>query len=102
VLRGWLEGREAHPPNDRKDLIAPLAFALRVVSGYLSQGWSILAVELKSPILDAEGIEITHGTVDLILKRDQEFLAVDWKTGDPRDYSQETFFVAKPFFPTTA
>jgi hypothetical protein len=55
--------RLCNPPTDRRDIIAPLAFVLSVVSGYLNQGWSILAVELELPILDANGIEITHGTV---------------------------------------
>jgi hypothetical protein len=87
VLREWSEGREPNPPTDRKDIIAPVLFALGVVSRYLTQSWSILAVELELPILDADGIEITHGTVDLILKRGPELLAVDWKTGDSRDYS---------------
>src|ERR1700751_5596592 len=74
VLRERLEGREAPARTDREDIIAPVAFALGVVSRYLGQGWCILAVELELPILDADGVKITHGTVDLILKRGQELL----------------------------
>jgi hypothetical protein len=59
-----------------------VAFALNLVSDYLKQCWRIFAVELQIDILNEFGEPITHGTIDLVLERNGEFLIIDWKTGD--------------------
>jgi hypothetical protein len=86
ALREWMAGRiEAVPKTARKDIQDALTFGMSVISGYISQGWSIYAVEVEVLLLNADGSEITHGTVDCLLRRDRDLLALDWKTGDSRE-----------------
>ena len=49
---------------------------------YIRDGWKIFAVELKIEILNEFGEPITHGTIDLVLERNGDYLIIDWKTGD--------------------
>ena len=57
-------------------------WALALVTGYLKDGWKIFAVELAIDITNEFGEKITHGTIDLVLERNGEYLIIDWKTGD--------------------
>lgn len=57
-------------------------WASELVCEYLNQGWRIYAVEQPVDILDEFGEKITHGTIDLVLERNGDYLIRDWKTGD--------------------
>jgi hypothetical protein len=64
-------------------------FALSLVTGYAQDGWSIFAVEYPVHLIDTDGTSVTQGTIDLVLVRDRDYLIIDWKTGEPRNYSAQ-------------
>jgi hypothetical protein len=80
ILKSWnmnpiaLTKLEKEPPE--------VYWAFSVVDGYIHDGWKIFAVELAIDILNEFGEKITHGTIDLVLERNGEYLIIDWKTGD--------------------
>jgi hypothetical protein len=67
----------------------PVQYACTWVIQSLMTGWRIAGVELPVNILDGNGQEITHGSIDLLLERNREYQIVDWKTGDKNGYAPQ-------------
>jgi CRISPR/Cas system-associated exonuclease Cas4 (RecB family) len=67
----------------------PVQYACTWVMQSVMVGWRIVGVEVPVNILDGNGQEITHGSIDLLLERNREYQIVDWKTGDKNGYGPQ-------------
>jgi hypothetical protein len=67
----------------------PVQVACRFVIHQIMEGWRVVGTEIPIAVLDGDGQEITHGTLDLLLERNREYQIVDWKSGDKNGYAPQ-------------